>query len=500
MNEARKNGSGGNTGGDASTAAASSPAPGGAAAPGAAARLELVQGLGGWAAASIVVGTMIGTGIFLVPSSMATDSRSIGLVFLAWILGGLLSLAGALSYAELGAAIPEAGGDYAYLNRGFGPRWGYLFGWMHSVVGRPCSVATIAAGLMRFCGFLRPTIGQTVVTYPIWMPFAHAPYNFKLSPAQPLAVGAIALVTFINYLGVRLGGRVQVVLTAIKILAVCAVIVLALAMGQGGISNFQPFLPDAWGAGAWSGLLAAMVAAAWAYDGWSNVNLVGSEVINPQRNIPLALVAGVSGVMLLYLLANAAYFWALPFAAVAHSQHVASDVIASFAGSRAARWLTVAMVISALGTLNSSILSGARVPYAMGRDGLFFGFTGKVDTKFRTPAGALLFQAYLASVLALTGTFEDLFSLFIFAQWIFYALVVASVYGLRRREPDLPRAYRTWGYPWVPGVFIAGAFALTVSLWAAHPVRSTIGLALILLGLVFYPRWQRGAAAARNAG
>jgi amino acid transporter len=458
-------------------------------------RLELVRGLGPWAAAAIVVGTMVGTGIFLVPSSMAAESRSVGLVFLAWILGGALSLCGALSYAELGAAIPEAGGDYAYLNRGFGPRWGYLFGWMHSVVGRPCSVATIAAGLMRFIGFLHPAVGETVVTYPVWIPFVHAPYNYHLTPAEPLAVCAIAAVTFVNYLGVRLGGRVQVLLTTIKILAVAAVISLAAFIGHGGVRNFQPLLPDAWGAGAWTGLLAAMVAAAWAYDGWSNVNLVGSEVIEPQRNIPLALIAGVSGVMLLYLLANAAYFWALPFTAVAHSQHVASDMIASFAGSRAASWLTVAMVISALGTLNSSILSGARVPYAMGRDGLFFQFTGQVHPSFRTPGGALAFQAYLASVLALSGTFEDLFSLFIFAQWIFYGLVVASVYGLRRREPDLPRAYRTWGYPWTPAVFIAGAVALTVSLWAARPVRSTTGLALILLGLVFYRTWQRNAAA-----
>ena len=472
----------------------------GAAAVENAARPDLVRGLGPWAAASIVVGTMVGTGIFLVPSSMATSAQSIGLVFLAWILGGALSLCGALSYAELGAAIPEAGGDYAYLNRGFGPRWGYLFGWMHSVVGRPCSVATIAAGLMRFISFLRPSVGETVATYAIPLPFAHAPYTYHLSPSEPLAVCAIAAVTLINYFGVRLGGRVQVTLTTIKILAVTAVICLAAFMGHGGVHNFQPFLPDAWGSGLWTGLLAAMVAAAWAYDGWSNVNLVGSEVFEPQRNIPLALIAGVSGVMLLYLLANAAYFWALPFAAVAHSQHVASDMIASFAGSRAAEWLTVAMVISALGTLNSSILSGARVPYAMGRDGLFFRFTGRVHPAFRTPGGALAFQAFLASVLALTGTFEDLFSLFIFAQWIFYGLVVAAVYGLRRREPDLPRAYHTWGYPWTPAVFIAGAVALTVSLWAARPIRSSIGLALILLGLVFYKRWQRNGTAIPQQG
>lgn len=454
-------------------------------------RAELVQGLGAWAAASIVVGTMIGTGIFLVPSSMALETRATALVFLAWILGGLLSLAGALSYAELGAAIPEAGGDYAYLNRGFGPRWGYLFGWMHSVVGRPCSVATIAAGLMRFCSFLRPALAQNVVSWPIWMPFSHTPYNFNLTPAEPLAVGAIALVTFVNYLGVRLGGRIQVALTAIKLAAIGAVIVLAVTMSRGTAVNFRPLLPDSWGAGAWSGVLAAMVAAAWAYDGWSNVNLVGSEVRRPQRNIPLALVGGVSVVMVVYLLANAAYFWAMPFGAVAHSRHVASDMLASFVSWRAARWLTVAMIISALGTLNSSILSGARVPYAMGRDGLFFRFTGVVDASHHTPGGALVFQAYLASLLALTGTYEDLFSLFIFAQWIFYGLVVASVFGLRRREPDLPRPYRTCGYPWVPALFIVGAFALTVGLWAAQPVRSTVGLALILLGLVFYGRWQR---------
>jgi APA family basic amino acid/polyamine antiporter len=464
-----------------------------------AARVELLKGLGPWASSAIVVGTMIGTGIFLVPSTMATNARSVGLVFVAWIAGGVLSLFGALSYAELGAAIPEAGGDYAYLNRGFGPRWGYLFGWMHSIVGRPCSIATIAAGLMRFTSFLFPNVAQKLLNYPIWVPFMKAPYEFVLTPAQPLAVGAIAAITLVNYLGVRLGGRVQVLLTAIKIVAVTVVVAMGLVLSRGGLANLRPFLPEAWSAGTWSGVLAAMVAAAWAYDGWSNVSLVGSEVIEPQKNIPRALIGGVGLVMVLYLLANAAYFWALPFSAVANSQHVASDVVASFAGHRAARWLTLAMVLSALGTLNSSILSGARVPYAMGRDGLFFRFTAQVHPGFRTPGGALVLQAYLASVLALTGTFEELFSLFIFAQWIFYGLVTASVYGLRRREPDLPRPYRTWGYPWVPAVFVVGALALTINLWWQSPIRSSIGLAIILLGLVFYRSWQRSSRATSQA-
>lgn len=454
-------------------------------------QLDLVRGLGPWASTAIVMGTMIGTGIFLVPSSMARDAGSIGLVYFVWIFGGVLSFFGALSYAELGAAIPRVGGDYAYLNRGFGPRWGYLFGWMHSIVGRPCSVATIAAGLLKFIGFLLPSVNARIMHYPIWVPFTSTPYEFVLTPAQPLAVAAIALVTGVNYLGVRLGGRVQVILTSLKTGAVLAIVAFGFALGHGTAAHFQPLLPSTMGFATISGVLTALVAALWAYDGWSNVNLVGSEIIEPQKNIPRALVGGVAAVGGIYLLANAVYFYVLPFAAVQNSAAVASEVVASFAGIRAAKWITVAMIVSALGTLNSSILSGARVPFAMARDRLFFRFAGDIHEKFRTPGGALVFQASLASVLALTGTFDDLFSLFIFAQWIFYALVTASVFGLRRREPELPRPYRTWGYPAVPIIFCGCALALTVNLWWQRPIRSSIGLVLILLGLLFYDRWQR---------
>jgi APA family basic amino acid/polyamine antiporter len=240
-----------------------------------------------------------------------------------------------------------------------------------------------------------------------------------------------------------------------------------------------------------AGFLTAMVGALWAYDGWSNVNLVGSEVINPQRNIPRALVGGVAMVGALYLIITAACFYVLPFGAVAASTHVASDVLEKITGHGAASWLTIAMIVCALGTLNSSILSGARVDYAMARDHIFFRAAAGIHPKYRTPAGALIFQGCLAAVLALTGTFEDLYSLFIFAQWIFYALATASVFWLRRNEPELPRPYRTWGYPVVPALFLAGAFALTVNLWIQRPVRSTAGLALILFGLVFYRHWRQ---------
>ncbi len=457
-------------------------------------RLELVRGLGAWAAMAIVVGTMIGTGIFLKPAEMAREGRSVAVVFAAWIVGGVLSLFGALSFAELGASIPEAGAEYAYLRRGFGPAWGFLFGWMHSVVGRPASAASIAAGLLRFWGFLVPTVAAPIFTWHISLPFRSQPYEFVFSRAQPLAVVAVVVITFINYLGVRLGGQVQVALTFIKIASVLAVVVFGFALSRGSGTHFEPLLPATLGFGTFSGFLAALAAALWAYDGWEDLNLVGSEVQNPQRNIPRALVGGVIFVSAVYVLFSAVCFYVLSFGAVGASEHVASDAVEKFAGRGAAQWITLAMVVSALGSLNSSILSGARVPYAMARDAIFFRVADGIHPKFRTPGRALIFQGVLTSLMALTGTFEELTSLFIFAAWIFYALATLAMFRLRRTEPDMARPYRTKGYPWVPALFVLGALALTVNIWLQRPVRSSIGLALILLGLPFYRRWQRQAA------
>ncbi len=453
-------------------------------------RMELVRGLGAWAAMAIVVGTMIGTGIFLKPAEMAREGRSVAVVFAAWVVGGVLSLFGALSFAELGASIPEAGAEYAYLRRGFGPVWGFLFGWMHSIVGRPASAASIAAGLLRFWGFLVPAVAAPIFTWHFSLPFRAQPYEFVFTWAQPLAVVAIAAITFINYLGVRLGGHVQVALTFIKVASVLAVVALGFALSRGSGTHFEPLLPQTLGLSTFGGFLAALAAALWAYDGWEDLNLVGSEVQDPQRNIPRALIGGVVFVGGAYVLFSAVCFYVLPFGAVAESQHVASDVVEKFGGRSAAQWVTLAMVVSALGSLNSSILSGARVPYAMARDAIFFRVADGIHAKFRTPGRALIFQGVLTSLMALTGTFEELTSLFIFAAWIFYALATLAMFRLRRTEPDLPRPYRTWGYPWVPAMFVLGALALTVNIWLEHPVRSSIGLALILFGLVFYGRWR----------
>jgi len=461
-------------------------------------RLELVRGLGPWASAAIVVGTMIGTGIFLKPAEMAREGRSISVVFVAWIVGGLLSLFGALSYAELGAAIPEAGGEYAYLRRGFGPVWGFLFGWMHSIVGRPSSAASIAAGMMRFLAFFLPAVAAPIFTVHIaiprltqWIP----PYDFVFTWAQPFAVFWLLMMTGVNYLGVRFGGRVQVFLTAIKVVSVVIVIGVAFLLPGSATHAGDPIWPSAVNAGLLTAFLAALAAALWAYDGWEDLNLVGSEVADPQQNFPRALVGGVAFVALVYILFSAACLKVLPFNEMANSQHVASDVLAQVIGHGTATWITLAMVISALGSMNSSILSGARVPYAMARDGIFFKIADGIHPKYRTPGRALIFQGTLASVMALSGTFEELTSLYIFAGWIFYGLAVMALFRLRKTEPAMPRPYRCWGYPWVPGLFVVGALALTVNIWFQRPGRSTIGLLLILAGLPLYRYWAR-----RNAG
>jgi len=353
---------------------------------------------------------------------------------------------------------------------------------------------------VRFLSFLIPAVATPIFTVHIAIPGVTGwikPSDFVFAWAQPLAVVWLVLLTGVNYLGVRLGGAVQVFLTILKAIAVVIVIGVAF-FGTTGAHAAGPMWPTEFGSGLIRAFLAALAAALWAYDGWEDLNLVGSEVEDPQKNFPLALVGGVSFVAVIYLLFSAACLRVLPFAQVAASPHIASDVVEHVAGSGAALWITIAMVVSAVGSLNSSVLSGARVPYAMSRDGIFFKIAGGIHPKFRTPARALIFQGVLASIMALSGTFEELTNLFIFAGWIFYGLAVVALFRLRWKEPDLPRPYRCWGYPWVPAIFVTGAVALTLSLWLDRPGRSSIGLLLILAGLPFYRWWTKRSPAAAS--
>jgi APA family basic amino acid/polyamine antiporter len=450
---------------------------------------NLIRGLGLWSATAIVIGDTIGTGIFLVTSDMARAVGSAALVFAAWLIGGLIVLFGAFCYAELGAAFPKAGGPYVYLNRGLSPLWGFLFGWMSSFLERPVAMATLAAGFLRFLGFLFPVVSTPLFTSHIGR------YAFTFTAAQPLAALVVVAVTALNYLSVRLGGGIQVLLTSLKIGAILVIVVAGVLFGkQHALAAASVVPPIGWG--TISALLTALVPAMWAYNGFNDLGALGEEILRPEKNIPRAIILGLLTVATLYLLANVVYFRILPFAALAQSQHVASDVVQSFAGSRGAAWLTVAMAISALGALHVVVMTGARIPYAMARDGVFFQFAEHIHPSFHTPSGSLLFLGSIAALLALSGTYEELYSLFVFAVWIFFALNAIALLRLRKKEPGLSRPYRAWGYPWTPLIFLVAAIALTVNLWMIRPVRSTLGLIVIFGGIPFFYRWRKSPRSA----
>ncbi len=448
----------------------------------------LVRGLGLWSATAIVIGDTIGTGVFLVASDMARIVGSSTLVLAAWILGGLIVLFGAFCYAELGAAFPRSGGPYVYLGRGLGPLWGFLFGWMSSFLERPVAMATLAAGFVRFLSFLFP-----VVATPLFVGHIGS-YEFIFTMAQPLAAIVVAIVTAINYFSVRFSGALQILLTALKVGTILVIVVGGLVFGARH-GNDNATLAPALGLGTLGALLTALVPAMWAYNGFNDLGDLGEEILQPQKNIPRAILLGLAAVGGLYLMANLMYFRVLPFASAAASQHIASDVVQSFAGSRGAAWLTIAMALSALGALHVVVLTGARIPYAMARDGVFFRFAERVHPSSHAPSGSLIFLGSIAALLALSGTFEELYSLFVFAVWIFFALMAISLFRLRWKEPDLPRPYRVWGYPWTPLIFLLAAIALTINLWMVRPVRSSLGLLVILAGLPFFYRWRRRKSA-----
>ena len=454
---------------------------------------DLIRALGLWSATAIVIGDTIGTGIFLVTSDMARAVGTATLVFAAWIIGGLIVLCGAFCYAELGAAFPHAGGPYVYLNRGLGPLWGFLFGWMSSFLERPVAMATLAAGFLRFVGFLFPVVAAPIFAFDL------GGYIFTVTAAQPLAALVVLAVTAINYLSVRFGGAIQIVLTSLKMGTIAVIVVAGVLYGKHAATGAAPPITHL-GLGTISGLLTALVPAMWAYNGFNDLGDVGEEIAHPQKNIPRAILLGLLTVAGLYLLANVIYFRTLPFAALAQSQHLASDVVQTFAGSRGAVWLTVAMAVSALGALHVVTLTGARIPYAMARDGVFFPFAKRIHPTFRTPGGALVFLGSAAALLALSGTYEELYSLFVFAVWIFFALTAIALFRLRRTEPHLPRPYRALGHPWTTLLFLAAAVALTVNLWMVRPVRSSLGLAVILAGVPFFYHWRRPAGGSFRSG
>ncbi len=443
---------------------------------------QLRRDLGIWGAAAIVVGTVIGSGIFLVPKTMVQNVGSVEMVFLVWIAAGLLSLAGALTYGELAASISEAGGEYVYLREAYGPFFGFLYGWTQTWVAKSGSIATLATGFFLYLANFFPSLDT-----PLWGA-GESVWRVELRSGQLAAMCVIAGLGVLNYFGVRVGGNVQVVVTVIKVACILAIIVVGLTATQTSAANLTSAIPANAG---FVGFFAAMVAALWAYDGWNNVTMVASEIKNPQRNLPLAMTAGTLAVIVLYLLTNLAYFYVLSAADVASSDRVAATMMRRVLGEWGAAAISVAAMISIFAAINGSILTGSRVPYAMAVDRLFFPSIAKVHPEYRTPAQSILLLSGWSCLLVLSGRYDELFNLVIFASWILYAMAAASVIVLRHKRPDLPRPYRTIGYPVVPVLFVLVAICLLGNTFVASPRQSLLGLVLISTGFPFYFYWER---------
>jgi amino acid transporter len=445
--------------------------------------MELKRDLGTGAAISIVIGTVIGSGIFLVPHEMIARVHTPGMVFFVFVFGGLLSLAGALSYAELAAAMPEAGGEYTYLREAYGPLWGFLYSWTQMWVAKSGSIATLATGFFVYLANFFPLLEKI-----LWkIPFPFAPSGgLEIQYGQAFAILLILGLGGLNYFGVKVGGNVQTAVTIIKVALFCVIIFVGLTLGRAHEPVAPSLLPL-----TTAGFFAALVAALWAYDGWNNVSMVASEVRNPQRNLPLALIGGTIAVMAIYLFANWAYFHVLTSQQVAANPRVAAEMLRRIVGDWGANAVSVAAMISIFAALNGSILTGSRVPYAAARDGLFFRAVAWVHPQFRTPGISILALTLWASVLiVLSGGYQELFTYVIFASWILYGMATASVIVLRRKRPDLPRPYRTLGYPFVPLLFVLVAALLVISTLMDSPKESLKGLFIVLAGIPFYYYWK----------
>jgi basic amino acid/polyamine antiporter, APA family len=453
--------------------------------------LEPRRGLTLVHATSLVVGITIGTGIFLKAAVMAQAVGTPTLVLGAWIVAGIIAIFGALCFAELGALLPQAGGEYVYLRAAFGEVPGFLYVFNSFLVGG-ASISAYGAAVAIF-------LGDIYRIDSVW--FEHtfhvlgSVYIFQLGIKQVIAVGVIALFAVINCIGVLLGGRVQTLLTSVKVISI-----LAVAGGVFLFSSPAQNLPHAVPVGTGTaGFGAALFAALWAYSGWQFLPMAASEVQEPERNLPRAIVGGTLLVLGIYLLVNVAYLYALPFWEVATSNStaypdapsVAAKAVETFAGAKAAPIAALIFLVSSIGALNGTILARARVPYAAARDGLFFESFGRLHPRSRVPVFSIVVVSIWAALLAASGTFDQLTNMAVLSYAIFWTPVVLSVIVLRRKLPNAPRPYRTWGYPWVPLAFAVVMAWIVVSALISRPAESAATIVLILLGLPAYPLFKR---------
>ena len=421
-------------------------------------------------ATMINAGGIIGSGIFMVPATVALYTASSSLFFMVWILGGVVSLFGALSVAELGAAMPKAGGQYVFLNEAYGPVWGYLYGWSAVVVINTASMAAVGVAFAEYLKFFYPISDLAV---------------------KEIAICSIILLTIINIVDVKSGARFQNVFSFAKLGAILGVILLGLFLEGGSTQNFSPLFTDRSPLSLIGPLGLAMVAVLWTFDGWIFVTYVAGEVKNPKRNIPLSLILCMVIVMTVYLALNTVLVYVLGFDQMIGSELVMADAASKFIGGKGAAIVTIIILISLIGANNGFILTSARINYAMARDNRFFKQAAIIHPKFQSPANALIIQCIWACILTFSGTFNQLITYIIFASWIFYGMSAGAVIILRKKKPDMERPYQIPFYPWIPIIFILFAIFLTVNTILEAPRDAAIGTGLILAGLPLYYYWKK---------
>lgn len=472
---------------------------------------QFVQGIGPLAAISMVVGTMIGSGIFIVSSDIARQVNDWGpaAFLLIWLVTGIMTVVGALTYAELAAMMPTAGGQYIFLREGLSPLLGFLFGWTLFTVIQAGTIAAVAVAFGKFLSVLSPGITPDVFLSLGHVPMPGGSIEIGVSWQRIVALGVVAVLTAVNIRGVRLGATVQTVFAVAKVGALAALVLLGLALAPraSGVET-----PPFFGTGVWTLAVlpifgAAMVGSLFSADAWNNVTFAAAEVRDPKRNLPLALGLGTATVCILYVLANIAYLKLLPFGgdpagatALARGiQYAAQDRVGVAAaevlfGPAGAALMAVAIMLSTFGCVNGLVLAGPRVYYAMAKDGLFFERAGRLDPRFKTPVFGLAAQAVWAMVLCLSGTYGNLLDYVIFASLLFYFFTVLALFRLRRTQPGLPRPVKAFGYPVVPALYMIAVAALMVILLFKKPLYTWPGLLIVALGVPVYYGWRRERA------
>jgi APA family basic amino acid/polyamine antiporter len=449
---------------------------------------SLLRGLGPWDGTLITIGSILGSAIFLAAADVARAVPHAGLLLLLWAVGGLLTMAGALTYAELGAMFPKAGGQYHFLKEAYGPFWGFLFGWASFINIMSGGLAALAAGFGEYLGSFIPFFSTKHVLFMI--PVGR--WHWAPNGGQAAGGLALAFLTVLNYFGVKQGAVFQNVLTLLKI---GSILFLALAgfvaTARATPDLFAPLPPG----GLATALGVGMIAVFWSYDGWYGVTNVAGEMRDPGRNLPRSLLAGTLAVMVLYLVMNAVYLRALPVGEMADSARIGERAASILLGPSAARLVSGAILLSIFGCLSATILWAARIYLPMAEDGVFFRSLARIHPRYHTPTTSIVAQGLWAIALTFSGTYDQLFTYVIFAVFLFHAMTGAAVFVLRRARPDAPRPYRVWGYPVLPLVFTATALAFVINTLVEKPRESGLGLLLLALGLPAYLWWRRKEAA-----